>query len=143
MKKVLFLLLLMIIPACGMECLASIKLNLNQCVRQGDNVVMNFVIQNDGDKDVSFDLGSDSFNPSIVYDLQGCQYKATCLQQGNKSGTINLPSDITIKLNVVVYDVPQNVSEFAAVGVYFRSESRDGCLVWKRTESKAVLKITN
>lgn len=59
-----------------MECLASIKLNLNQCVRQGDNVVMNFVIQNDGDKDVSFDLGSDSFNPSIVYDLQGCQYKA-------------------------------------------------------------------
>lgn len=94
MKKVLFLLLLMIIPACGMECLASIKLNLNQCVRQGDNVVMNFVIQNDGDKDVSFDLGSDSFNPSIVYDLQGCQYKATCLQQGNNSGTINLPSDI-------------------------------------------------
>lgn len=58
-----------------MECLASIKLNLNQCVRQGDNVVMNFVIQNDGDKDVSFDLGSDSFNPSIVYDCKVASIK--------------------------------------------------------------------
>lgn len=98
----------------------NLAVQVLECTRNGDNVDLIFLLQNNGTDLGTFDIHTSSAYSSKVVDNLGNTIKFFSVSDGSSAGAgtskrVSLPNGVPVKLQVKMLNVPANASSLALV----------------------------
>lgn len=106
------------------------KVKVKRCAASGKIVVIDFVLENIGTKDVAVDnilvynLISEAYDDEgNIYQDKNLRIKVANRAYGNATGGFNIPTDVPMKVSLQITDVPISAERIARLSLGVRCDA--------------------